>query len=611
MWHFVQRSGAPNSELLGAIRDLLEATSRWIIIVVTLLIIPALLSGVIWPDALARNLWLVVPVAVITCVLSLSLLERHFALTQIIWQAGLAATLVAVIRVFSIPEAAFLAILLPMMAVVTLGWPLALASEALIGLLSLWLYRGLVTPAPPASYGWIIVIGGGISWAIAHATSHSLVTATQWSFYSYREARERVEEARNQRLELAQIQEDLLKANGELARMADRLRTVSRAAEEARQTKEEFVANVSHELRTPLNMIIGFSEMITQAPQVYGERLPAALLADITAIQRNSRHLSKLVDDVLDLSQIDAGRMTLSRDWTDLRDVIGEAIAAVTVLYDSKHLYLRAEIADDLPGVYCDETRIRQVLLNLLSNSGRFTARGGVTIRAGRQDGKVVVNVTDTGPGIAEEDQARLFQPFQQLDSSIRRQHGGSGLGLSISRRFVDMHGGKMWLESTLGEGTTFFFSLPIEDPMPIALGARGDAQRWFNRYRRYMPRTRGWKAPDPELVPRYVVLEEGAALQRLDLPVRGCGGRRCGLRRGRYGGAETVAGARVTGQCTLVGGLRDHPGTAGGAAVPNACDVELGAGSSGRRKPDGGRAVSHKTHLKGRAPGGRRGIWG
>jgi signal transduction histidine kinase/CheY-like chemotaxis protein len=348
------------------------------------------------------------------------------------------------------------------------------------------------------------------------AAIQSLLTVTQWSLFSYHQAREKVEEARNQRLEFKQIEEDLLQANQELARMAERLRATNYIAEEARQVKEEFVANVSHELRTPLNMIIGFSEMITQAPQVYGTSLPPPLLADITAIQRNSQHLSKLVNDVLDLSQIEAGRMSITKEWVTIQEIVDEAVSAVRYFYESKDLTLDTAIPQDVPEILCDGTRMRQVLLNLLSNAGRFTEEGGVTIRAEQTDRELVVSVTDTGPGISPEDQARLFEPFQQLDSSIRRRHGGSGLGLSISQRFVELHGGRMWLESKVGQGTTFSFSLPIEARSPVRLTEGENAKRWFNPHQQYVERTRRSKAPLPTVAPRFVVLEQDRAVQNL-----------------------------------------------------------------------------------------------
>jgi signal transduction histidine kinase/CheY-like chemotaxis protein len=343
-----------------------------------------------------------------------------------------------------------------------------------------------------------------------------LLTATQWSIFYSEQARQKMEEARSQQVELKQIQADLVQANEELVRLSDRLKAMNLVAEEARRAKEEFVANVSHELRTPLNMIIGFSDMIIQTPQVYGDSLPPALLTDIDTIYTNSRHLSKLVDDVLDLSQVEAGRMALSKEWTALQETMQAAILAVQPLFRSKELYLEMDIAPDLPKVFCDSTRIRQVVLNLLSNAGRFTERGGVRVKAWREKDDVLISVADTGPGIAPEAQERIFEPFQQLDSSIRRRYGGSGLGLSISRRFVEMHGGKMWLESRVGAGTAITFSLPLETPLPGTLVQSGDATRWFSPHHYYEPRTRPSKAPLPNVSPRFVLLEKGKALQRL-----------------------------------------------------------------------------------------------
>ncbi len=351
--------------------------------------------------------------------------------------------------------------------------------------------------------------------ALIWISLHPVRQAIEWSWASYERARRLLEEAREQRVELKEAQEDLVQANQELARLSDRLKAMAQMAEEARRAKEEFVANVSHELRTPLNMIIGFSEMITQAPQVYGAALPPALLADIAAIQRNSRHLASLVDDVLDLSQIEAGRMALSKEWSSMREIVESAVQAVRALFDSKGLSLRIEIPPDLPQVFCDSVRIRQVVLNLLSNAGRFTDQGGVQVRVWREEDEVLVSVADTGPGIALRDQEKLFEPFYQLDNSIRRRHGGSGLGLSISKRFVEMHGGKMWLESEVGVGTTVYFSLPLA--VPSLIPAAGDGvTRWFSAYHPYEARTRRSKAPSPKPLPRFVVLEQGQTLHRL-----------------------------------------------------------------------------------------------
>lgn len=337
--------------------------------------------------------------------------------------------------------------------------------------------------------------------------------AIEWSWFRYQKMRDLLENARDRQAQLKQTQEDLVQANLELARVSERLRSMRQVAEEARRAKEEFVANVSHELRTPLNIIIGFSEMITQAPHVYGVELPAQLLADVAVIHSNSQHLASLVDDVLDLSQVDAGRMSLTKEWVAPETIVEGAVAAVKPLFESEGLYLKQEVPEDLPLLFCDRTRIRQVVLNLLSNAGRFTERGGATVRVRREDRNIRFSVADTGRGISTEDQNRLFQPFEQLSRTIEHGFAGSGLGLAISKRFVEMHGGSMWLESEVGIGTACHFSLPLEEPLPASSGGM---LRWFSPYHHHETRTRPSRAPRPTLVPRYIVVESGDTLQRL-----------------------------------------------------------------------------------------------
>jgi CheY-like chemotaxis protein/anti-sigma regulatory factor (Ser/Thr protein kinase) len=235
-------------------------------------------------------------------------------------------------------------------------------------------------------------------------------------------------------------------------------------------------------------------------------------LADLTVVLRNSQHLSSLIDDVLDLSQIEAGQMALTKERVSLAEIVEAAAIAVRPLFASKGLALQTAIPEDLPLVFCDRTRIREVVLNLLSNAGRFTEQGGVQVRASQEGNEVVVSVADTGPGIAEEDKDRLFQPFQQLDGTIRRRYGGTGLGLSISKSFVELHHGKMWVESEPGRGTTVFFRLPIDPPAPLDSGAL----RWFNPYQPYQERHRPFRLRPAPVRPRLVVMEGGNSMQRL-----------------------------------------------------------------------------------------------
>lgn len=518
MWHTLRMAPRERSDSAFAATELLRSTSRSVILTAGGIYAAFVYATAIWPERLAMQVWPILPLIILTCVLALHLLSRHFLLAQMVLHVGLAASIALGTYISRQPEVVLFVALLPLMAVVAAGWPFGLVAECLVIALVWWLSLSPVMPPISIGVGLAAVLGGLCTGLLGWASTRTLLTTTQWSLHSYEQAWEKMEEAREHRLELRQVQEDLIKANQELARLSDRLKAMYQVAEEARRAKEEFVANVSHELRTPLNMIIGFSEAITESPHIYGNGLPPKLLADISTIRRNSQRLSKLVDDVLDLSQIEAGRMALSKERVSLQEVVDDAALAVGPLFESKGLYLEMDVSADLPPIFCDVTRVSQVVTNLLSNAGRFTEQGGVRLQARREGNEIVVSVNDTGPGIAPGDQERLFEPFQQLDGSIRRQHGGSGLGLSISKRFVEMHRGRMWLESKVGVGTTFYFSLPIETPFLAQTTSAGDARRWFNPYEsaEYRLRTRRSKAPAPVVVSRFVLVEKEGALGRL-----------------------------------------------------------------------------------------------
>lgn len=396
------------------------------------------------------------------------------------------------------------------LASLLIGVPAGIVTTLACTLLVHWL---AANPTPISAFTQV-VIGvqmGGTVWLV-WLTSRPLLTAMEWFQSSYQQSRYWLEQARDYQLERNQTLQDLADANLQLSRLNRLAQAMRQRAEEARRAKEQFVANVSHELRTPLNMIIGFIEMMMQAPEVYGRNIPQALLADLAVVLRNSRHLSSLIDDVLDLSQIEAGQMALVKEQVNLADVIEAAIMAVHPLFSSKGLFLTTEIPTHLAPVFCDRTRIRQVVLNLLSNAGRFTEQGGVTVQAWQDKMNIVVTVKDTGPGIAAEALQKIFQPFQQLDDSIRRRHGGSGLGLSISRSFIELHKGQMWAESTEGQGTTFFFCLPVN----LASVDDDSLARWLIQDWEFKERTRRPLVALPTDRPRLVVLERGNSLQRL-----------------------------------------------------------------------------------------------
>jgi signal transduction histidine kinase/CheY-like chemotaxis protein len=308
-------------------------------------------------------------------------------------------------------------------------------------------------------------------WLLALLTwtgTQPMRTLSGWLWHHYEEMRQRMDELQEYQARLAQTLRMLDQAREELARANRKLRISNAVADEARQAKAEFAANISHELRTPINMITGFTEMILNAPRAYAQQgLPAALLADMNVVLRNAQHLSDLINDILDLSQLDVGRMALVREWAELGEIAESAVAAIAPLARARGLTLRMELEQPLPPALIDKVRIRQVILNLLSNAVRFTEAGQVCLAARRCDGHLVVSVRDTGPGIAAQDLPKLFEPFRQVDGSLGRRYGGSGLGLAISRSFVALHGGDMSVESKVGQGTQICIRLPLQSALP------------------------------------------------------------------------------------------------------------------------------------------------
>ena len=230
-------------------------------------------------------------------------------------------------------------------------------------------------------------------------------------------------------------------------------------AEVANRAKSQFLANMSHELRTPLNAILGYSELI--ADSIYGP-VPYKIAEIMTRIDHNGRHLLRLVNDVLDLSKIEAGQLTLSLGDYSMANVVEAVVRALGALAEEKGLTLRVEVAPDLPIGRGDEQRITQVLLNLVGNGIKFTEVGEVAVAVALSGGAFRVSVSDTGVGISEDDRERVFEEFHQADGSNTRKQGGSGLGLAIARRMVYLHGGTLWAESGVGRGATFHLVLPV-----------------------------------------------------------------------------------------------------------------------------------------------------
>jgi signal transduction histidine kinase len=227
----------------------------------------------------------------------------------------------------------------------------------------------------------------------------------------------------------------------------------------ASEHKSQFLANMSHELRTPLNAILGYAELLVDG--IYGQ-LPERPSGVLERIQNNGKHLLALINDVLDLAKIEAGQLTLTLEDYALAEVVRSVVTAAEPLATSKGLSFTATLQDKMPMGHGDARRLSQVLLNLVGNAIKFTEAGEVEISASSTNGQFILSVRDTGPGIPDADQDRIFGEFQQIDNSNTRNKGGTGLGLAISKRMVEMQGGTISVESVLGQGSTFRVILPV-----------------------------------------------------------------------------------------------------------------------------------------------------
>ena len=243
-------------------------------------------------------------------------------------------------------------------------------------------------------------------------------------------------------------------------RLFEEIQQKSSQLEMANKHKSEFLANMSHELRTPLNAIIGFSEMLDE--RMFGE-LNEKQAEYVKDIHSSGKHLLSLINDILDLAKVEAGRMELNVSEFNLPATIDNALTLVRERASRHGLKLSAQVDPELGELTGDERKVKQVLLNLLSNAVKFTPEGGsVTVRV-RRDGELAeIAVADTGVGIAPADQAVVFEEFKQVGNDVTKKGEGTGLGLALAKSFVELHGGRIWLASEPGKGSTFFFTLPL-----------------------------------------------------------------------------------------------------------------------------------------------------
>ncbi len=476
MWQAMRLSQKTSPDFVSSAEDLVHTTTRNLIAVTgALYLIWHLFATINWPVSIGWRMWLLAPVVALVNALAWVFLRKKVLLAQVIWLVGMAAIGSLATVLLQEPRIALFLCLIPLMAVVTIGLPAGIIAElGIVGLTLLFASAELgFGPRLPFDVVLQVGLGGAVCGLVGWFASDALFTVIHWSLFSFNQARESMEEARTRRGQLAQVLKDLDQAYYRLERANTALVAAWKAAEEAERFKTELAANVSHELRTPLNLIIGFAEIMMTSPESYGNvPIPGAYRSDLNAIYNSAQHLLALVDDVLDLSRLEAGKMSLTRAEVNPGALIYEATNMVSDYVAAKGLELHVHVQDNLPGLWIDRLRIRQVLLNLLVNAARFTKQGSITVDAAQHGNEVMVRVKDTGQGIRETDLPHVFKEFQPTELRETGWHSGTGLGLPISRKFVTMHQGRMGVESAYLQGSTFWFALPCGSPESIGEGA-------------------------------------------------------------------------------------------------------------------------------------------
>jgi signal transduction histidine kinase/CheY-like chemotaxis protein len=464
MFTSIQLTKNTDPDFRSSVSELFQSTSRKLIYTLAGIYIALLMATAIWPNQIAFNVWRISPATLCIFLLAHWLLPRNYLLAHLVLHLGLAMSITLAIYLFQIPEIAFFYALLPMLSIVCLGWRTGSIMQVLVLGLVYWVNHGLLAVPPSLALSMAVILGGVISGMLGWASMQAVLAVTEWSLYSYWQAQKNLEDTRDHRGQLAHVVKELDSANIRLERANHMLVLARSEAEEAKDARNRFTMAISHELRTPLNFIIGFSELMVSSPATYAplDLWPHSLYEDIQEIYRSSSHLMKLVNDILDLGQIEKMRMTLIKEWINPVLIIQEVEAMVRPAFIRKALSFEIDLPQNLPEIFVDHTRIRQVILNLVSNSLRYTDHGKVVISARLdKEGEILFSVQDTGIGISQDDIPKIFEDFHQVGNDTWRKREGTGLGIPISRRFIELHGGRLWVESQVGKGTYFYFTLP------------------------------------------------------------------------------------------------------------------------------------------------------
>jgi signal transduction histidine kinase/CheY-like chemotaxis protein len=446
------------------VRELQSQAIEWVSLFL-LVIGYAWLLGVIWPetgDRTPAGSWIGAASLAVGATAGFLLRRARPTLAALVLIAGTLGAVTAALLAYRAADLVYLYLLPLLLASVLIGRRGLAAIAGLCIALAIFIPISVIGLTPTSRYVWLPASVLTLAAAAYALATHNAQVSLAWMWHGYEQAEHNERLATDRQAELRRVLKTLDETTYRLERANTELAQSRNRAEDARRLKQQFAQTISHELRTPLNLVVGFTDLITQSPEYYGAPLPPAYQRDLAIVARNARHLQSLVNDVLDLARIEAAEMTIIPEETAPAALAREAVATAESAIQARGLALITEIAPDLPTLWVDPTRIRQVLFNLLNNASRFTEHGQVTVKVSRRGSDIEFAVADTGIGIAPEDLGRIFDEFQQADGTRRRRHGGAGLGLAISRRFVQLHGGRIWAESQVGRGSTFYFTLPV-----------------------------------------------------------------------------------------------------------------------------------------------------
>ena len=419
--------------------------------------------------------WLVAPATwAVACLVTRSFL--HFKrFPYAVWSYGLGALLGVSILLFIGDRLSteMIAFICPLVVVI-IGLMLSPRESLVFAILSSMLIALSAFLNPNANaIGWHQVFPiflTFVSWILAAQVTGELYQITSWALMNYERERKTTNDLFDNRQALERsfrrsqaLSEELTDANGELDK-------AKQAAEEATRYRGQFLANMSHELRTPLNAIIGFSETMLKFPAMYDDvELPKNYQSDLNQIYNSGRQLLSLINDILDLSKVDAGKMEILMQRVDLEELIDGVMSTAEGLVGSKPIRLEKNLPNPTPLIWADEARIRQVILNLYSNAIKFTDSGSITLSVVEVDREVRISMKDTGKGIDPQYHEAIFEEFKQAETAGRDPRSGAGLGLAICRHLLGLMSGRIWVESELGKGSTFHF---------LISGYRDDATR-------------------------------------------------------------------------------------------------------------------------------------